>query len=271
MVGFNPRESVFNNNNIIALQSTLTLPGRIIYDELSRKEFGPVGQDFQKERTVFAYVNNQRVRISGLLKIGTSFSYDASFLTSLSTFESLTNNPLGSIEIGLVKLVPGANAPSFLYRIRKNLAKDVQAFTRDDFLSFEKDYWDRSKPIGFVFAFNVVMGFVVGMLILYQVLYTDVSNHLSDFSTMLALAYTYRRIRFFVFQESLYLAVIGYPIGIITSVLLFRLINAATGLLVQMSVDRAIICFVVVVLMSTCSAFMAMRKLEDANAIEVFE
>ena len=151
------------------------------------------------------------------------------------------------------------------------MPSDVQAYTLQDFLDFEKGYWDRSKPIGFVFAFNAVLGFAVGMLILYQILYTDVSNHLSDFSTMLALAFTYKRIRLIVFQESLFLAVIGYPIGVFGSVLLFELISSLTGLPVRMSTDRVLICFLIVLLMSSCSALMAMRKLDDANPIEVFE
>ena len=271
MLGFDPRLRIFNQEDILKNQSTLLLPGRILYDELSRREFGPVKKDFEKPKPLFAFVNDQRARISGLVKLGTSFSYDASFLTSLSTFELLSDNKTDYIEIGLVKLFPGTDAVSFLRRIQANLPSDVQAYTLQDFLDFEKGYWDRSKPIGFIFAFNAVLGFTVGMLILYQILYTDVSNHLSDFSTMLALAFTYKRIRLIVFQESLFLAVIGYPIGVFGSVLLFELISSLTGLPVRMSTDRVLICFLIVLLMSSCSALMAMRKLDDANPIEVFE
>ena len=244
---------------------------RILYDELSRKEFGPIKQDYANSSPLLAFVNNQRVRISGLIRLGTSFSYDASFLTSLATFETLSDNPSNTIEIGLIKIASDVDPEEFLAAVRGDLPPDIQVYTLEGFLQFEKGYWDRSKPIGFVFGFNALLGFFVGMLILYQILYTDVSSHLSDFSTMLALAFSYRRIRFIVFQESLILTVIGYPIGVIVSILLFALITTATGLPVQMSADRALICLALILLMSTCSAFLAMRKLDDANPIEVYE
>jgi putative ABC transport system permease protein len=271
MIGFNPRIQAFNIKEVIDNQQALLVPDRILYDELSRKEFGAVKDDFKRKDPLYAFVNDRRVRVAGLFRLGTSFSYDASLMTSIATFESLSDNLEGDVEIGLVRLAPGTNASSFLDSVRNDIPGDVNVFTLKDFLDFEKSYWDQSKPIGFVFAFNAALGFIVGMLILYQILYTDVSNHLSDFSTMLALAYTYGRIRIIVFQESLYLVAIGYPIGLVGSVLLFSLINNATGLQVKMSVDRALICFALIVLMSSLSALMAMQKLDDANPIEVFE
>lgn len=271
MLGFNPKARVFNQQDIIDKQDILNLPGRILYDELSRKEFGPISQEFNKGRRVIVYINKKRALVSGLVKMGTSFSYDASFITSLTTFQDLASTDPESMEIGLIKLAPGVEAGNFLASLKDTIPEDIQIFTLKDFLNFEQTFWDRSKPIGFVFAFNATLGFVVGMLILYQILYTDVSSHLSDFSTMLALSFTYNRIRLIVFQESLMLTIIGYPIGIAGSILLFDLINKITGLGVYMSIDRALMCFVVILLMSTCSAFLAMKKLDEANPIEVFE
>jgi putative ABC transport system permease protein len=88
---------------------------------------------------------------------------------------------------------------------------------------------------------------------------------------MLALAFTYKQIRMIVFHESFLLTVIGYPLGVAGSMLLFELINSFTGLPVRMTIDRALFCFGIILLMSTCSAFLAMQKLDDANPIEVFE
>ena len=271
MVGFNPRTPVFKQEDIVKNQRSLIVPGRILYDELSRKEFGPVKQALKAGREVIVFVNKERAKVAGLVRMGTSFSYDASFLTSLATFQDLTNLNPQNIEIGLVKLAPGANTEAFLASIQEQIPEDVRTFTLKEFMKFEQDYWDQAKPIGFVFAFNATLGFAVGMLILYQVLYTDVSSHLPDFSTMLALAFTYKQIRLIVFHESFLLTVIGYPLGVVGSMFLFELINTLTGLPVTMTIDRVLICFGFILLMSTCSAFMAMQKLDDANPIEVFE
>ena len=271
MVGFNPRTPVFKQEDIVKNQRSLIVPGRILYDELSRKEFGPVKQALKAGREVIVFVNKERAKVAGLVRMGTSFSYDASFLTSLATFQDLTNLNPQNIEIGLVKLAPGANTEAFLASIQEQIPEDVRTFTLKEFMKLEQDYWDQAKPIGFVFAFNATLGFAVGMLILYQVLYTDVSSHLPDFSTMLALAFTYKQIRLIVFHESCLLTVMGYPLGVVGSMFLFELINTLTGLPVTMTIDRVLICFGVILLMSTCSALMAMQKLDDANPIEVFE
>lgn len=271
MLGFNPRTAVFTQEDVVNNQASLILPGRILYDELSRKEFGPVKQEFAKGKPLVVYINKERARISGLVRMGTSFSYDASFLTSLSTFQDLTNLNPGNIEIGLIKLDPATDPEGFVAGVRDQLPEDISIFTLNEFMDFEQRYWDQAKPIGFVFAFNATLGFVVGMLILYQILYTDVSSHLSDFSTMLALAFTYRQIRYIVFQESLILALIGYPLGLVASMFLYHLISIFTGLPVTMTIARALACFLIILAMSTCSALLAMKKLDDANPIEVFE
>jgi putative ABC transport system permease protein len=170
MVGFNPRTPVFTQEDILENQRSLIVPGRILYDELSRKEFGPVKQELKKGRQVIVFVNKERAKVAGLVRMGTSFSYDASFLTSLSTFQNLTNLSPENIEIGLIKLAPGINADAFLASIQDKIPEDVRTYTLKEFMKFEQDYWDQTKPIGFVFAFNATLGFVVGMLILYQIL-----------------------------------------------------------------------------------------------------
>ena len=271
MVGYDPRIRTFNQDDILDQQSKLLLPGRILFDELSRKEFGPIKSEFKAQNLDIAFVNYQRVKVSGFVRLGVSFSYDACFLASLPTFEAISYDLPGRVEIGLVKLNSGVDPGRFLAHINTDMPPDIRVFLKQDFLDFEKQYWDQSKPIGFVFLFNAVLGFIVGLVIFYQILYTDVVNQLPAFSMMLSLAHTYSRIRAIVFQESFYLAGIGYPVGVCLCYGLFQVINAATGLNVTITIGRVVVCFLVIVIMSTCAAFMAMLKLDDANPIDVFE
>lgn len=271
MIGFDPKLNVFNQLDIINQQQLLNIDGHVLYDELSRNEFGPIKREFADNGLVHLFINKKPAEVVGLVKMGTSFSYDASFLTSLSSFQLFSNSNSRDIEIGLVKLNSGVNPDTFLDSIRSDLSSDLRAYTLDQFIAFEQDYWDEAKPIGFVFGFNAALGFVVGMLILYQILYTDVSHHLSEFSTLLSLAFTYNQIKLIVFFESMYLAIIGYPIGLIVSSFLFVLISSATGLPVSLNLGRTISCFFVILFMSSMSALIAIRKLDEANPVEVFE
>lgn len=271
MIGFDPRLNVFHQQDIQSQQQLLNIDGNILYDQLSREEFGPIKKNFFDKDKVTLSINKKPAEVVGLVKMGTSFSYDASFLTSLSSYQIFSNSNSRNIEIGLIKLQSGVDPDVFLDSIRSDVSNDLKAYTLDQFIRFEQDYWDEAKPIGFVFGFNSVLGFVVGMLILYQILYTDVSHHLSEFSTLLSLAFTYNQIKLIVFYESMYLAVIGYPIGLIVSSFLFVLISSATGLPVSLTFGRSLGCFFVILFMSSMSALIAIKKLDEANPVEVFE
>lgn len=271
MIGFDPKLNVFHQQDIQSQQQLLNIDGNILYDQLSREEFGPIKKNFFDKDKVTLSINKKPAEVVGLVTMGTSFSYDASFLTSLSSYQIFSNSNSRNIEIGLVKLQSGVNPDVFLDSIRGDVSNDLKAYTLDQFIRFEQDYWDEAKPIGFVFGFNLALGFVVGMLILYQILYTDVSHHLSEFSTLLSLAFTYNQIKLIVFFESMYLAVIGYPIGLIVSSFLFVLISSATGLPVSLTFGRSLGCFFVILFMSSMSALIAIKKLDEANPVEVFE
>ena len=116
-------------------------------------------------------VAGKRVVVAGLVELGPSFGADGNLITSRETFLRLfPANPRGSIEIGLVKLRKGSN-PEFLSRIlNDSLPNDVRVLTKNQFIEFEKNYWKNSTAIGFIFSLGALMGFVVGCVVVYQIL-----------------------------------------------------------------------------------------------------
>ena len=89
-------------------------------------------------------------------------------------------NPPGSIELGLIRLRSGADPARVVERLRRLLPEDVTVLTKQGFLDLEMDYWRTSTAIGFIFTLGAAMGFVVGCVIVYQILYSDVSDHLPE-------------------------------------------------------------------------------------------
>ena len=69
------------------------------------------------------------------------------------------------------------------------------------------------------------MGFVVGTVIVYQILYTDVADHLPEYATLKAMGYTDFYLFTVVFQEAIILGIIGFIPGVSFSRLLYY--NAA--------------------------------------------
>ena len=86
--------------------------------------------------------------------------------------------------------------------------------TKADFIARETAYWNGATPIGYVFAFGAIMGLVVGAIIVYQILFADVSDHLNEYATLRAMGYRNRFVSGIVLQEAAILAVLGYVPGV---------------------------------------------------------
>ena len=270
-LGFEPGDPLFNDPALTAKAALLTQKGRVLFDERSRDEFGPVASWFRQGRTVESEISGKRLRVAGLFAVGPSFGADGNLLTSSETFLSLLpNTPPGSIELGLIRLRPGADPEAVAKRLRQTLPQDVIVYTRNGFIEMEKDYWRSSTAIGFIFTLGAGMGFVVGCVIVYQILYSDVSDHLPEYATLMAMGYKLTSLLGVVAREGFLLAVLGYLPAYGAGVLLYGVIKGATKLPVQMDPDRALVVFTMILVMCMGSAALAMRRLADADPAEIF-
>ena len=270
-LGFEPRDPLFIDPAVTALAPRLTQKGRVLFDDQSRDEFGPVAKWFRDGRTVESEVAGKRLRVAGLFTAGASFGADGNILTSRETFLSLLpNTPPGSIELGLIRLRPGVDPAQVVERLKALLPEDVSVLTKQGFLDLEMDYWRSSTAIGFIFSLGAAMGFIVGCVIVYQILYSDVSDHLPEYATLMAMGYSLLTLLGVVAREGLLLAIFGYLPAYAAGQVLYAVIHAATKLPVAMAGDRAMTVFLMILVMCMGSAAMAMRKLGDADPAEIF-
>ena len=142
--------------------------------------------------------------------------------------------------------------------------------TRGEYIHREQVYWDTSTPIGYVFTFGVIMGLVVGGIIVYQILFADVSDHLAEYATLKAMGYPNSYLFGVVFQEAVILAVLGYLPGMIISIGLYRLTADATKLPMQMTVPLAVSVVLMATIMCCVSGAIALRKIRSADPAEIF-
>jgi putative ABC transport system permease protein len=133
------------------------------------------------------------------------FNYQRSEL-----FINVSRRESASISLGLVYLNPGADPQQVAATMRQHLPDDVRVFTHAEFIKFEEDYWKRSSPIGFIFGLGTAMAFVVGIVIVYQVLSTDVNSHLKEYATFKAMGYDNLYLLIVVFEEAVILAFLGF-------------------------------------------------------------
>ena len=270
-LGFNPDDPFFVDPSLAEKTDALKQKGRILFDQLSRPEFGPIADWYRDGRVVETEIAGNRVRVAGLVSLGTSFGADGNLLTSTETFlDLMPQKPPGAIEVGLVRLKPGADPEQVVSRLRQRLPKDVSVLTKQGFIDFEQNYWKSSTSIGFIFTLGAAMGFVVGCVIVYQVLYTDVSDHLPEYATLMAMGYRLSHLLGVVVREGFYLAAMGYVPAYMAGQGLYWFVRDATKLPVGMDLSRALSVLVMILVMCMLSSFLAMRRLIDADPAEIF-
>ncbi|MBE9057952.1 MULTISPECIES: ABC transporter permease DevC [Sphaerospermopsis] len=268
---FNPEFNVFDLPGVEENINKLEMPDVVLFDRSSRVEYGPIASNFEQGKNVTAEVRRRRIKVAGLFTLGASFGADGNLITSDVNFLRIFNNrQRGLIDIGLIRLKPGSDVNQVAAYLRTYLPTDVNVFTKQEFIDFERNYWATSTAIGFIFTLGTIMGFIVGTVIVYQILYTEVTDHLSEYATLKAIGYTQNYLLTVILQEAFMLAVLGYIPGFACALFLYKVARDATLLPVFMSSYRAIMVLILTILMCFISGVIAMRKLRSADPADIF-
>lgn len=253
------------------LQKT-RMPDVVLADASARPEFGPITELFRtRGGSVASEVNRHRVEVKGLFRLGTGFGVNGTIVTSHTNFlRLLPARQPHMIDTGLVMLKPGADIETVRRALVAALPADVRVLTRQEFADNEKAYWLRNSPVGFIFNLGTFMGFIVGAVIVYQILYSDVSDHLAEYATLKAMGYADLQLFGIVVKQALLLAVFGFLPGYVIAHSLYIITYRATFLPIQMTPGRAGLVFAMTISMCAGSASLAMRKLRAADPAEIF-
>ncbi|PZD74184.1 hypothetical protein C1752_01353 [Acaryochloris thomasi RCC1774] len=270
-LAFDPDVSVLDLPEVEALQNKVKVPDVVLFDQASREEFGPIAAEFRQGKRVTTEVSSREVRVGGLFTLGASFAADGNLITSdLNFLRIFDQRPPGLIDVGLIRTQPEADIESVIQRLQTTLPDDVIVLSKEGFTEFEQAYWRSSTAIGFIFTLGTMMGFIVGIVIVYQILYTDVSNHLPEYATLKAMGYKSTFLFSVVIQEALILSVLGYLPGFGLSWLLYGLTRSATALPLTMVTSRALLVFTLTLVMCLLSGAIAMRKVQAADPADIF-
>jgi len=272
VIGFDPAQPIFEMPEVKDNLDKIKISDVVLFDRASRPEFGPIAEYFQQGKPVETEVDNRRVTVEGLFTLGASFGADGNLITSDLNFLRIFNRrrSKGLIDIGIVHLQPGTDVKAVIEKMRATWPKDVTIASKEEFVAFERKYWEESTSIGFVFTLGAAMGFMVGIVIVYQILYTDVTDHLPEYATLKAMGYKDIYFLTLVFQEALILAILGYLPGLGVSMFLYNLARNATSLPMYMTVAKAMTVFVMTVIMCFVSGAIAVRKLQAADPADIF-
>jgi len=270
-IGVDPADDALEAPGVRENVEVLRRRDAVLFDAASRPEFGPVAEHVRRGEHLAVEVNGRQIEIGGLFEVGTSFGIDASLLMSDTNFLRLfPGRARTQIDIGLVRVKPGVDPSLVRDRLRTLLPPDVHVLTKPEYIDKEINYWSATTPIGYVFAFGCVIGFVVGCIIVYQILFADVSDHLAEYATLKAMGYSNRWLSGVVLQQALILAVLGYLPGLLVTLWLYRMAGAATHLPLELTPARAVGVLVLTATMCAVSGFLALRRVRALDPADVF-
>ena len=270
-IGFNPQYNVLDLPGVAENIDQVKLEDAILFDDQSRPEFGDIPALLASETATKAELASRKVTVKGLFSLGASFTADGTILTSdINFLRIFPERQKGLIDLGVINLKPEADLEIVVQNLRDKLPQDVEVLSKEEFIQRDITYWQNSTAIGFIFSLGTFIGFVVGIVIVYQILYTDVADHLPEYATLKAMGYRDRYFVSLVFQEAVILALVGFLPGLGIANVLYALTANATALPIAMTINRAITVLILTRIMCCASGTVAVRKLSAADPADIF-
>lgn len=270
ILAFNPAQPVLNMPEVNQQLERLNFPGSVLFDRLAQSQLGPISQLFNEQGEVSTVMNNRRTHVVGLFSLGSTFFDKGHVIMSDWNYARwFEEKSLGKVTIGILTLEPGVNPATVQKQMRSSLPKDVKVLTRQELLEAEQNF-RAQYPEGKILNFGAVIGFIVGVVVVYQVLYMDVSDHLPEYATLKAMGYSDVSLLVVVLQEAVILAVLGFIPGYITSHWMYGLLTSLTKIPLTMRPEVVLQVFILTMVMCVTSGAIAVNKLRSADPADVF-
>lgn len=265
VIGVEPDDPIFASREINELMPRLREPMTILFDQKSRRFFGQLRAGATTE------LADREVTVAGTFRLGSDYFYDGNVITSTDTFFTLfPNRQRTEVFVGVISLEAGASPGAVARAINRAMGPDVEVLPRADILAREKSKWQKATPTGFVFTMGVAVGFIIGVFICYQILYTDIADHLPQLATMKALGYHNRDLVRLVLTQAMLLAVLGFLPAVALTFGLYATLTAITGIVTQLTVARVVLVFTLTLGMCLVAGRLAVRKALAADPADLF-
>ncbi|KZL51368.1 ABC transporter [Nodularia spumigena CENA596] len=271
VIGFNPEKPVFNLPAVNQKLEQIKYPNTLLFDRNSNGKYAQAIAQIYEGKSITTELQGRKVKIGGLYEVGASFVANGSVITSDQNYLRIfSGQQPGQVNLGLINLKLGSDANLVAKALQSYLNDDVQVFTSQEFIDFEKKYWQENGAIGFIFSLGVAIGFLVGVIVVYQIIYSDVMDHLPEYATLKAMGYRNSYLLLVVFQEALILAICGFIPGGFVSFVMYAFTRNVTKLPLFMTPDRIILVLILTIIMCLISGAIAMRKLNSADPADIF-
>lgn len=274
VIAFRETDAAFNIRGLDDFKDDLQVPNTAIVDTLSHpQKFAiPPRGDLSGYRVELA---DRPLSVVGRFRLGRDFITTGNLIMSANNFaayfphRAFGRDPLSMVDIGVVQVDEGIAPVQVRDVLRVSLPADVDVFTKEEFIQREEHFWKTQAPVGYIFLVGMCVGFVVGVIIVYQIIYSDIADHMSEFATLKAMGY--RNSYFFglVLCQSVYLSLLGFIPGLIASAVIYQGLSYFTGMTMTLSKPLLGV-LAITVCMCAVSGVLAVRKLIAADPASLF-
>lgn len=229
---------------------------------------------------LFTSLESANAYVTSGLTSTTNCSFEAGGLVCTNNFARVDPsqsvprpNPLtasDSITYVLVEAAPGEDLNALKQRLMEAMPGTI-ANTKAELAEITRNYWISRTGIGFVLGLGAVVGVIVGMVIVSQILYSSVSDHMREFGTLKAMGASDWVIYRVIVEQSLWMAVLGYIPSVALCLGLGAWTFATQGIMILVTPASAIGTFGITVLMCVGSALFAIQKVTRVDPAIVFK
>jgi len=270
VLAFDPDASPWRWPEVNDAAAALRQPETVLFDSRARRFLGRAGAGTTTE------LGGRTVHVVGTFPLGPDFLADGTVMTSDRNFlemyadHRLDPTELADVEFGVVKVEPAADIAAVQAGLRRNLPGTVLPLTKAELIAREVDFQVRTSSVGPIFDLGAIIGFVVGMLISYQIIYTDLSDQLAQYATLKAIGYENRYLVLSVLQQAALYAVAGLLPAWTIAWLIYFAIGEVALLPMRLTLELAATSAFLTVTMCLLSALVAVRRVLNADPAEVF-
>jgi len=265
VLGFDPRQPTFKVPELENIVQQLRKEDTAIWDTKAQWMYEKI------QPGMLGQLEDQRLEVVATYPHGTGFISPATLLVSDQTLSRcFRGTPLEKVNLGLVRLKPGEDVERVVRDLIQELPPDTLVKRRPELEAIEQHYFMMLKPIGIMFGSGVLLALVVGAVIIYQILSSEVMNYLKEYATLRAIGYSKRFVNGVVLQQSALFALIGYVPAAAMAAIMFVITKAVTGLPMELTWDRLLLVLLLSLGMCAFSGLLAIRKVSRADPVDLF-
>jgi putative ABC transport system permease protein len=259
---FSPADMPLAVGDLAAISAELKMADSFVFDRWSRAIYGHISPGIDVE------LDKSPLQVSGLAKMGPDIVNDGNIF--MSDGEWLKRRPDAQPIMGVVRLLPGADMGEVRKRLLASAPPDVRVMTPEEARERENNSTLMTAPIGLLFTLGMIAGLVIGTINCYQVLYTEVSDHLGQYATVKAMGFSDSFLNGVILTQALVLSGTGFATGLLISLVADALVASLTRLPIAVHPLSGTLVFLATAASCALAGWIAVRRVAAADPAALY-